>query len=68
MRFLVRVVKNEEEGTYSVSAPALKGCWSQGDTREEALENIKIAIEEYLASFEPDATADQVYVTVGKVA
>lgn len=53
MRFLVRVVKNEEEGTYSVNAPDLKGCWSQGDTREEALENIKIAIGEYLDSLSP---------------
>lgn len=36
-----------EEG-FSVSCPALPGCWSQGETEEEALDNIKIAIEEYL--------------------
>ncbi len=35
-----------DEG-YSVSAPSLPGCWSQGATEEEAIENIKIAISEY---------------------
>jgi predicted RNase H-like HicB family nuclease len=37
-----------EEG-YSVSCPGLPGCWSQGNTEEEALSNIKDAIQEYLA-------------------
>ena len=37
-----------EEG-YSVSCPGLPGCWSQGATEEEALENIRAAIREYLA-------------------
>jgi len=41
------VLKKSEEG-YSVSCPALRGCWSQGETEEAALENIKDAIEEYL--------------------
>ncbi len=35
-----------DEG-YSVSVPGLPGCWSQGSTEEEAIENIKIAISEY---------------------
>ncbi len=35
-----------DEG-YSVSVPGLPGCWSQGATEEEAIENIKIAISEY---------------------
>ena len=38
-----------EEG-YSVSVPGLPGCWSQGQTEEEALANIQDAIEEYLAA------------------
>jgi predicted RNase H-like HicB family nuclease len=38
-----------EEG-YSVSCPELPGCWSEGDTREEAIENIRDAIQEYLAA------------------
>ena len=35
-----------DEG-YSVSVLGLPGCWSQGSTEEEAIENIKIAISEY---------------------
>ncbi len=40
------VLKQSEEG-FSVSCPGLAGCWSQGTTEEEALENIT-AIHEYL--------------------
>lgn len=37
-----------------MSAPSLPGCWSQGATEAEALENIKSAIQEYLdAAVEP---------------
>jgi len=48
MRYKV-MLKETEEG-YAVSCPGLPGCWSQGDTEEEAIENIKDAIEEYLAA------------------
>ena len=41
------VLKQSTEGI-SVSCPGLPGCWSQGDTEEEALENIQSAIHEYL--------------------
>ena len=41
------VLQHTEEG-YSVSCPILPGCWSQGETEEEALDNIKDAIHEYL--------------------
>jgi len=41
-------LRRSEEG-YSVSVPGLPGCWSQGSTEREALENIKDAIQEYLA-------------------
>ncbi|OPZ86027.1 MAG: hypothetical protein BWY76_01140 [bacterium ADurb.Bin429] len=37
-----------EEGGFTVTCPALPGCISEGDTREEALANIKDAIEAYL--------------------
>jgi predicted RNase H-like HicB family nuclease len=48
MNYKVRLQKSEEG--YSVSCPGLPGCWSQGDTEEEALENIQDAIREYLAA------------------
>jgi predicted RNase H-like HicB family nuclease len=41
------VLQESEEG-FSVSRPALPGCWSQGDTEEEALEDIQEAINECL--------------------
>jgi predicted RNase H-like HicB family nuclease len=47
MNYKVRLQKSEEG--YSVSCPGLPGCWSQGETEEEALENIRDAIQEYLA-------------------
>ena len=37
------ILQKEEKGGYSVSNPALEGCYSQGETIEEALENIKEA-------------------------
>jgi predicted RNase H-like HicB family nuclease len=40
-------LKKSKEG-YSVSCPGLPGCWSQGKTEAEALENIQDAIREYL--------------------
>jgi predicted RNase H-like HicB family nuclease len=41
MRFRVIIEKDEEVGGYVVSCPSLPGCLSQGETIEEALENIK---------------------------
>ena len=41
------VLYPSEEGV-AVCAPSLPGCWSQGDTKEEALANIAVAIREYL--------------------
>jgi len=42
------VLEEEEDGTFSVHCPALKGCHSQGETRDEALQNIQEAIQLYL--------------------
>ncbi len=42
------VFQEEKEGGYSVWVPALVGCASQGETIEEALKNIREAIELYL--------------------
>jgi len=48
---LTVVLEPQEEGGFTVYAPSLPGCVSQGETREDALKNIKEAIELYL---EPD--------------
>lgn len=50
MKYRVKLEKTEEG--YAVWCPGLPGCWSQGTTEEEALENIKDAIEVYLATVE----------------
>ncbi|GMV60564.1 MAG: hypothetical protein AMXMBFR72_36500 [Betaproteobacteria bacterium] len=47
-----RVVLHRSEEGIAASVPGLPGCWSQGDTEEEALANIKQAIEDYLAVVE----------------
>jgi predicted RNase H-like HicB family nuclease len=47
---LTAVLEQQEEGGYTVHVPALPGCISQGETKAEALENIKEAIELYLES------------------
>jgi predicted RNase H-like HicB family nuclease len=47
MKYKVALLSSEEG--FAVSVPGLPGCWSQGATEAEALENIKHAIEEYLA-------------------
>ncbi len=46
MQYRIRLIQSEEG--WSVSCPFLPGCHSQGVTREEAVENIKIAIGEWL--------------------
>lgn len=50
MRYKVLLYSSEEG--YAVSCPALPGCWSQGETEEEALQNIQDAIQEYLAALD----------------
>jgi predicted RNase H-like HicB family nuclease len=47
MRYKIALLKTDEG--YSVSVPGLPGCWSQGITEEEALQNIQDAIQEYFA-------------------
>lgn len=49
-KYRVILIKSEEG--YSVSCPGLPGCWSEGDTEEEALANIRLAISEYVQAVE----------------
>ena len=46
----LKVVLFPSDEGIAVSVPSLPGCWSQGATKEEALENIAVAIQEYLES------------------
>ena len=55
MNFKV-VLQEAEEGGYIVSCPALPGCHSQGDSMDEALENIKEAIAGCLESLAEERT------------
>ncbi len=58
MRYKV-VLERSEEG-YSVSCPGLPGCWSQGSSEKEALENIQDAIREFLAAVEESLKSAEV--------
>ena len=49
-RMKYKVVLTETDEGFSVSCPGLPGCWSQGTTEAEALDNIRSAIQEYLAA------------------
>ncbi|MCJ7434753.1 MAG: type II toxin-antitoxin system HicB family antitoxin [Anaerolineales bacterium] len=53
MRFKI-VLEESDEGGYTVYAPSLPGCISEGETKEDALKNIQEAIELYLEPVEDD--------------
>ena len=48
MKYRIALYQSEEG--YAVSVPGLPGCWSQGATEQEAIQNIQDAIREYLAA------------------
>ncbi len=58
MRYRIALHKSEEG--YSVSVPGLPGCWSQGATEQEALENVSDAIREYLSVVEEQLHGDEI--------
>ncbi|MBW3599767.1 MAG: type II toxin-antitoxin system HicB family antitoxin [Planctomycetes bacterium] len=65
MKYEIAIHRTEEG--ISVSVPALPGCWSEGDTEDEALANIQDAIREYLAALDDrmrDAEIREVEVQV----
>lgn len=55
-----KVVVHESEEGFSVSCPGLPGCWSQGASEAEALENIQDAIREYLAAINDLVSSENV--------
>ena len=46
------IIERDEDGVYIASCPSLNGCYSQGDTLEEAIENIKDAIRLHIEARE----------------
>ena len=48
MKYKIALYESEEG--FSVTCPGLRGCWSQGATEQEVLDNIQEAIGEYLAT------------------
>jgi predicted RNase H-like HicB family nuclease len=51
------VLEPSEEGGYTVYVPSLPGCVSEGETEEEALANIKEAIELYLEPMDDEVAS-----------
>jgi predicted RNase H-like HicB family nuclease len=65
MKYKIAIHRTDEG--ISASVPALPGCWSEGDTEDEAIANIQDAIREYLAALEdrfPGAEVREVEVQV----
>ena len=60
MRYKVAIHKSDDG--FAASVPGLPGCWSQGATEEEALENIRIAISEYLSVIDEQLVGEDVRV------
>lgn len=55
-----RIALHESEEGFSVSVPGLPGCWSQGSTEEEAIENIKDALREYLEAINEQLRGEKI--------
>lgn len=53
------LVEPGEDGYFVAHVPSLKSCWSQGRTKEEALQNIREAIDLYLEPEPTELEADQ---------
>ena len=62
MRYRV-IIEQDEDGVFVAECPTLPGCISQGATRDEAVVNIKDAIEGYIASLEKHGEAVPVPIT-----
>ena len=57
MKYRIALHKSNEG--FSVSVPGLPGCWSQGETEQEALENVREAIREYLSVVEDQLRGEE---------
>ena len=57
-----KVVLHRSEEGIAASVPGLPGCWSEGATEAEALENIRVAIAEYLSVVDDEVRGEDVRV------
>jgi predicted RNase H-like HicB family nuclease len=57
---LYRIAIHRSEEGISVSVPGLPGCWSQGTTEDEAIDNIRDAIREYLSVVDDQLRGEEV--------
>lgn len=55
-----RIAIHQSDEGFSVSVPGLPGCWSQGDTEDEAVENIKDAIRDYLSVVDEQLQGEEI--------
>jgi len=55
-----RIAPHKSEQGYSVSVPGLPGCWSQGTTEQDAVEDIRAAIREYLVLVEEPLHGEEI--------
>jgi len=55
-----RIALHQSDEGFAVSVPGLPGCWSQGATEAEAIENIKEAIREYLTVVDEQLRGEEV--------
>jgi predicted RNase H-like HicB family nuclease len=60
MQYKVALHRSDEG--YAASVPGLPGCWSQGASEAEALENIRLAIVEYLSVIDEQLRGEDVRV------
>ena len=74
MKFRI-VIEQDEDGKYIASCPPLPGCWSQGDTRDEARKNIADAMKGYVDSLKqhgdpipPPINEDVIDIDIDRVA
>jgi len=65
-RFTI-VVEQDEDGVYVASCPALQGCYSQGDTFEDAVNNVKDAIRLHIEARREVGEPIPIEVAIDKV-
>ncbi len=58
------VIERGEDGYFAEHCPSLKSCWSQGKTRDEAIQNIREAIDLFLEPSPKDLIEDETHEVV----